>query len=200
MSDDPFRVLGLGRGASADDVRAARRSLARRHHPDAGGDADAMRAVNVAAAEALRRLAGGGAGGRADDRRAPTDPAPAPSEGPHGGARAPSEPGGHRVEWTGVTSDVPSFTVEALPAATHEALLLAAAELGEVEDDEPPYLLRALLADPVACWCQLEVVPDAGASTVGVTIAPVEGRRPPSIVDVRDAWIAVLNALDWSEL
>ena len=198
MSDDPFRVLGLRRGASADEVRAARRALARRHHPDAGGDPATMREVNVAAAEALRRVAGARAPGAAD---APPPSPPPPATGrPTGGAREPSEPGGHRVEWTGVTSDVPSFTVEALPAATHEALLLAAAELGEVEDDEPPYLLRALLADPVACWCQLDVVPDAGASTVSVTIAPVEGRRAPTIVDVRDAWIAVLNALDWSEL
>ncbi len=58
MADDGFGVLGLDGDASADDVRAARRALARRHHPDQGGDADRMREVNQAADAALRAIAG----------------------------------------------------------------------------------------------------------------------------------------------
>lgn len=188
MNTDPFRVLGLGRDASAHDVRAARRDLAREHHPDAGGDADTMRRVNVAAAEALKILAAADAPGSFD--RSPPD-APADES-------ATAVPGD--ADWVGSTRDIPSFTVEALPVETFEALLIAAAELGEIADDEPPYVLRTLLADPIACWCQLDVVPDAGASTVSVTIAAVEGQPLPAIVDVRNAWITALNRLDWSSL
>jgi hypothetical protein len=179
MSADPFVVLGLGPGATPDDVRAARRDLARLHHPDAGGDVDAMRRINVAAEEALKLLVASGAAPR--------------GEPPVSSAET-------ITDWVGLKRDVPSFVVEALPVETFEALLLAAAELGEVEDDDPPYELCTLLAAPVACWCQLDVVPDAGASTVSISIAPVEGCDLPNLLDVRNAWINALNALDWADL
>ncbi len=170
MTDDPFTVLGLDRAASADDVRSARRDLAREHHPDAGGDADSMREINVAAADALKIIA------------------------------APSNEQQPTSDWVGTTRDVPSFTVEALPVETFEALLLAAAELGEIDDDDPPYVLRTRLDAPIACWCQLDVVPDADASTVSVTIAPLEGRSLPLLVDVRNSWITAINSLDWDRI
>ena len=44
-----YVALGLPPGASAGAVKAARRRLARRHHPDAGGEHAAMAAVNAAA-------------------------------------------------------------------------------------------------------------------------------------------------------
>ncbi len=53
---DPFGVLGLGPDATSDDVRAARRELAKRHHPDRGGDPAAMQAVNEAADDVLLRI------------------------------------------------------------------------------------------------------------------------------------------------
>lgn len=34
MADDPYRELGIARGASADEVRKAFRKLAKQHHPD----------------------------------------------------------------------------------------------------------------------------------------------------------------------
>jgi hypothetical protein len=171
MTTTPFAILGLGSDATADEIRAARRDLARVHHPDAGGDPSTMQSINTAAELALRLL---------DVSRTP---APAPES-----------------EWVGTTSDVPSFTIEALPVEAFEALLVVTAELGEVEDDDPPYELRTLLAPPLACWCQLDVVPDAGASTISVSIAPVEEHPLPSIVTVRNAWITALNELDWSTL
>ena len=166
MMSDPFATLGLRRDATPDEIREARRELARTLHPDAGGDQEQMQAVNAAAAEALRRVA-----------------APPPKE-----------------EWVGQTRDVPSFTIEALPVEAFEALLVATAELGEVEDDDPPYVLRTLLNAPIACWCQLDVVPDAGASTVSVAIAPVDDAPLPPLIAVRNAWITALNGLDWSAL
>ncbi|HEU5439164.1 MAG TPA: hypothetical protein VFU88_07720 [Ktedonobacterales bacterium] len=44
-----YRALDLAPGASVDEVRAARRRLARRHHPDTGGEHARMAAVNAAA-------------------------------------------------------------------------------------------------------------------------------------------------------
>src|SRR3546814_8494136 len=44
-----YEVLGVGRGATTAELRAAYVELARIHHPDrAGGDAARMRAVNAA--------------------------------------------------------------------------------------------------------------------------------------------------------
>lgn len=176
MTGDPFATLGLDAAATATDVRSARRELARTLHPDAGGDAAAMQVVNAAAAEALRRIA-----------QPPSAAQPSPDTE-------------STQDWIGTTRDAPSFTIEALPVEAFEALLVAAAELGEVDDDEPPYVLRTLLSEPLACWCQLDLVPDAGASTVSVSIAAVDGRPLPALVDVRNAWIVALNGLDWSAL
>ena len=44
-----YHVLELAPGAPAEQVTAARRRLARRHHPDAGGAHATMAAVNAAA-------------------------------------------------------------------------------------------------------------------------------------------------------
>ncbi len=173
---DPFRVLGLGPGATPDDVRTARRELAKRHHPDRGGDPEAMQAVNEAADDALQRIT----------RHIGDEVVPDPS------ATVADEPGG------GVSRDVPSFTVEALPAETFEGLLVVASWLGEVLDDDPPYRLDTHLYEPVDCWCRLDVVPDAGASTVSLTVAGLDGAPTPDILTIRDLWIANLNAVDWS--
>lgn len=170
----PHGILGVSETATAAEIRAARRELARVHHPDAGGDAAVMQQVNAAAAQALRALSA-----------EPSTTSPDADE---------------TSEWVGTTLDIPSFTVEALPVEAFEALLVAAAELGEVEDDDPPYELRTLLSAPLRCWCQLDIVPDAGASTVSVAIAPADDHRVPSILDVRNAWIDALNRLDWSAL
>lgn len=190
--DTPFARLGLPDDADADAVREARRRLAKQHHPDRGGDAGRMRAVNADAAAALRVI----------DARTehPTTPDP-PEEGsgqPPGPADG-AEPttGSSEPRWAGLAQDVPSFTVEALPVETFEALLLSAAALGELVDDDPPYRLEARLDPPVRCWCQLDVVPDAGGSTVSLSVAPLPGSRPPDVITVRDAWIRELNALDW---
>jgi curved DNA-binding protein CbpA len=41
-------LLGLGEGASADDIRAAHRRLIAKVHPDAGGSAGLATRVNAA--------------------------------------------------------------------------------------------------------------------------------------------------------
>ena len=179
MSDDPFGVLGLSQDASAEDVRAARRRLAKTLHPDAGGKRHEMQRVNVAAGDALRHIA--------DQRGRPAQewdvvPDVAPS------APAP--------DLDGVRFDAPSFTVEALPAETFQALLVASTALGRVVDEDPPYRLDVGLGPPLAGWCRLEVVPDAGASTVSLAMS-VPVRSGITVEQLRDRWIESLNGLDW---
>ena len=95
----------------------------------------------------------------------------------------------------GVAHDVASFTIEALPAEAFEALLIVGTWLGEVIVDEPPYQLDVALGEPFECWCRLDLVPDAGASTVALTLASLDGRPVPDLDAVRDAWVANLNTL-----
>src|SRR5918999_3832024 len=46
---DPYRLLGVSRGASAAQIKAAHRALAKRYHPDApDGDTDRFLAVQEA--------------------------------------------------------------------------------------------------------------------------------------------------------
>jgi len=183
VSADPFATLGLSATASAEDVRAARKELAKRHHPDRGGDSTDMRTVNEAADAALARIA---------ERR----PEPASGES----RRDPSAPNltaDERIPGR-VARDMPSFTVEALPVETFEGLLVVASWIGEVLDDDPPYRLEVHLHEPSECWCRLEVVPDAGASTVSLTVAGFDDVPAPDIVAVRDLWVEQLNRVDWT--
>lgn len=174
---DARRLLGLGDDADADAVRAARRRIAKEIHPDVdGGSGDAMRRLNEAVDTVLAQLAAGTRPEHTRGRR------PRPSSPP------PRRPGR-------VAHDVASFVIEALPAEAFEALLVVTSWIGEVADDDPPYQLDVLLLDPLRCWCRLDLVPDAGASTVSVTIAAQPDEPLPDIDDVRDLWVASLNHL-----
>lgn len=195
MPDDPFVLLGVSRDATLAEVRAARRRLAFDRHPDRGGSADAMRELNAAFDAAVGHLTG---------RRPLTNsPAPAPSTRPPTTGRVtpsgdpqPASSGRavrpHR--WTGrVQHDVPSFVIDALPAEAFEALLVVTSWIGEVLVDDPPYVLEVHLYEPAACWCRLDLVPDAGASTVSLTVAAVGNTPAPLLDDVRDVWVHQLN-------
>ena len=138
-----------------------------------------MQELNAAVDAALAAVASqsGASGGSSTPRRSRR-----PSAAPRGGVR----------------HDHPSFTIEALPAEAFEGLLLAAAELGDLIDDDPPYLLEVSMATPPA-WCRLEIVPDAGASTVSITTARAPGSPTPDVDEVRDVWVDALNRLDWRD-
>jgi hypothetical protein len=181
-SDDAFAELGLSPNASAKEIKTARRRLAQEHHPDLGGDPTRMKVVNQAAVTALRSLEHSDLVPSGELRR---------------------EPSAAKLtdDWNGRTRDVASFVVEALPVAAFEGLLIATAWMGDLIDDDPPYRLDAILHDPIRCWCRLEVVPDAGSSTVSLTVGPVDGQSgivdPPDVEDVRDVWVSTLNQIDW---
>jgi hypothetical protein len=180
MTERPLDVLGLADGASADDIAAARRRLARLHHPDRGGSTETMARINDAHDAALAEMS----------VSAPT----ARTEQP---APAPRPPAARRVgPW--VDRDESSFVVGALPVDAFELLLLAVAAVGEAVDDEPPYALLAHLYEPSECIVRFTLVPDAGSSTVGIAVAHLEGAHwpPPSAEAVRDVIVAEINELD----
>ena len=166
MTADPFSVLGVGRDATLDEVRSARRKLASEFHPDHGGDAATMGAINIAYEEVVAQLA---------------QPAPVPIP--------------VAARYTGVQHDAPSFTIDTLPAEAFEALLIVTSWMGEVLVDDPPYVLEVHLSEPSPCWCRLDLVPDAGASTVTLTVASIDGVPAPDVEAVRDLWVANLNRL-----
>jgi len=60
-SMDPYAVLGLPRDATVDQVQMRRKQLAQVYHPDReGGNLDAMKLVNNAADEIIRKKKGEG--------------------------------------------------------------------------------------------------------------------------------------------
>jgi hypothetical protein len=191
VAEDPYAVLGVAPDATEHELRAARRRRALDLHPDrAGGTAAAtaaMQQLNEAFDVALRRLAVAPAPAGATPSPVPT----APTAPPRGrDVRAPvPRPGGR------LAHDVASFTIEALPVEAFEAILVVATWLGEPVDDDPPYRLDVVLAEPYGCWCRLDLVPDAGASTVALTLGSIDGRPVPDLDAVRDAWVAELNSL-----
>jgi len=100
---DPHDVLGVEPGASPDDIKAAWRALARRHHPDLTGDDPAsvtratrrMAEINAAYA-ALTREAPASGSRRGGGRNDHWIPSPHSTQGVHPGraesARQPEVP------------------------------------------------------------------------------------------------------------
>jgi hypothetical protein len=183
---DPFAVLGVHPTATLDEVRAARRRLAKELHPDRGGDAVRMQEVNRAFDQVVRSLLG--RTGRVEAAGADV-PSPARAPAPPVSPRRPEAP---RVgPW--VQYDDPSFTIDVLPVDAFLALVHAAHRLGRVLAEDPPYLLEVLLAEPSPCWCRLELLPEAGGTTVMLVVAGINHRRPPPVEEVRDVWVDALN-------
>lgn len=180
-------MLGLPADAGAPAIRDARNRLAKQHHPDVGGTAERMQAINEAADEALAQV-----------EIHPPTPARDSTPPRSRSRRERRAPRRGRVE-----RDHPSFTIEALPSEAFEALLLAGSALGDIADDEPPYRLELILDDPRQVFCRAELVPGGGGSTVSLTVATPSGEFgpvPPDAVvfEVRDRLLAELNALDWT--
>ena len=74
IEPDPYRVLGLARGASVDEIRRAYRRLVKENHPDSAGEKALPRFLAIQAA--YETLAGGPSTRRVGGRAAATRPGP----------------------------------------------------------------------------------------------------------------------------
>ncbi len=165
------RILELELGASKDDIRRARRRLARAAHPDVGGTDQDMALINEAylvlvseAVDAEDRL-----GDHVGDRHGERDV---------------------REDFLARDVDRPSFVIDCLPVEAFDFLIMAARVLGDVADEDPPYLLDVLLEDPPMTWCRLEIVPDAGGSTVSILS---DGRLTAG--ELCELWVRTINEI-----
>src|SRR3954469_10378856 len=86
IDPDPYRTLGVGRGATREEIRRAYRRMAKIHHPDAAGPGALPRFLAIQAAYEQLILRSGGRTGRASPGR------PSP--------RRPSEPDADRTDAT----------------------------------------------------------------------------------------------------
>jgi hypothetical protein len=141
--------------------------------------------VNQAFDQAVRTLLG------RPERPVSRAPSPPPAPRPRPASRPPSPSTGSVGPW--VQYDEPSFTIDVLPVDAFHALLAAGERLGRVLADDPPYVLEVALTTPAPCWCRLELLPEAGGTTVMLTVAGTGRHRPPPIEDVRDVWIDAVN-------
>lgn len=171
--DEAESLLGLVRPYDDKTLRDHWRRAAREHHPDRGGSNDLMARIN----DAYSVLA------TIDE----TVSATAPTAPPTGPNQRPSTKDDVVVR----SVDRPAFVIDALPAVAFETLLLAARVLGDVIDDDPPYVLETLVEHSGSTtWCRLELVPDAGSSTVSIT---TDGRV--SAEHLCQAWVTTVNEL-----
>lgn len=168
---DPFRVLGISRISSDSEIRTAWKELARTHHPDMGGDVAAMQRINTALEEALALCV------KQDHANAVP---------------------------TVLHRDVSSLTVSVLPVDCYLALEVVAAICGPTVHEDPPYVLEFHLHDtPVQHalygWCRCELVPEAGSTTIHLTVGSDDRKQSPSVEEVRDYLVLQLNTIDWPE-
>ncbi|KGA10411.1 MAG: hypothetical protein GM46_5315 [actinobacterium acAcidi] len=169
MVDESFyQLLGVTRSSTVSEIVAARRVLAREFHPDRGGDPQHMALINLAFDTIMAS--------RAEPLIVLSQVNETPICAPDPSSR--------------FVVDRPSFTIDALPAVAYEVVLLAARVLGDVSSDEPPYLLEVQLEDPPLTWCQLEIVPDAGSSTVSFIVD-----REVNTLAIRDLWVRTINEI-----
>ena len=195
---EAFALLGLDPHVDATTLRRVWRSLCARHHPDVGGDDATMARLNEAYARCRHEI----------ERRDTTVSSPPPrvaTSDPTRSAQTPQRPVRGRDRSLGISHvehEIASFVIEALPVVAYEAVVVAGSWLGTLVDDDPPYLVEFVLDDPHPCWCRLELVPDAGSTTVSVTVSDDGARTPEDpgtgselLYRVRDRWVTVLNDL-----
>ena len=175
MVDESFyQLLGVTRSSTVSEIVAARRVLAREFHPDRGGDPHHMALINLAFDAIIASL-----GEESVEQTTSTTT----TQGSQ--VDIATSDSGSRF-----SVDRPSFTINALPVVAYEVLLLAARVLGDISSDEPPYLLEVQLEDPPMTWCRLEIVPDAGSSTISFVID-----KEIDAQQIRDLWVTTINEI-----
>jgi hypothetical protein len=179
VSPDPFGVLGLPASASLEEVRAARRRLAKALHPDRGGDERRMQEVNAAFDLAVRSILRPTLPPRGD---------PGPDEASPVTARRTGRPAPRT--YGRVQRDDAAFVVHAPLDVAFEALVGAAGRIGSLGALDHGELIEFRLGPPRAA-VRLTLLPE-GLGTM-VSILTVGAR---SVEEVRDVLIAALQGVE----
>jgi len=178
---DPFVVLGIERTADRDVIRAAWRALAKTSHPDVGGSHEQMKILNAAFRDAMSL-----ADTKSEERS---------SNSRFSQSHETSSTKSVFVRSMHVRHDISSFTIDVLPVESFELLRVAASTLGQLIDEDCPYMIEFTLEssrheDVGSGWCRCDVVPEAGGSmvhlTIGGTSTPVENVRDEIIFCIND--------------
>ncbi len=179
IQEDAYLILGVAKDATENEIRRAWRQKARAAHPDVGGTTEEMLRLNEAAMVALSRAnEQQGSGHSTSSAKAPRTPVRS-----------------HRS----IVRDVSSFTIDRLPVDAWQLLEIAAAECGPIIEDTPPYLMEFMLHDSpfedlVSSICRCELVPEAGGTTVHLSILDVAEHTDASI-RLRDLLVAGINRI-----
>jgi hypothetical protein len=176
---EAFLLLDVQPGSSIEEIRKAWRQQSVLFHPDTGGSNEAMIALNKALEIALEW-----------SPEQDFDPAVQ-------GESKKASSAHHRLR-----RDVSSFTVNVLPVECWHGLEIVASLCGPTIQDDPPYLLEFLLHDTslpesLHGWCRCECVPEAGGTTVHLTVGSAQETEMPNIDAVRDYLVEQLNRIEW---
>jgi hypothetical protein len=192
---DPFVTLGISADSSVDVIKDAWREKARVCHPDVGGTHEAMQQLNEALRLALLEVTS-----TAKSTSDVTAQSGMSSSGKRTSSGDKISSDVKTVDTHRLSRDVSSFTIDCLPVEAFEALLIASSWHGDVAIDESPYVLEMVVRDPFACWVRFDIVPEAGASMVSITVSAISGQRRVSAEEVRDLFVESVNQINWEEL
>jgi hypothetical protein len=193
---DPFVTLGISADSSVDVIKDAWREKARVCHPDVGGTHEAMQQLNEALRLALLEVTS--TAKSTSDVTAPSGETTWSTNRASSGEKMSSYV--RTVDAHRSSRDVSSFTIDCLPVEAFEALLIASSWHGDVAIDESPYVLEMVVRDPFSCWVRFDILPEAGASMVSITVSTIAGHRQVSAEEVRDLFVDSLNQINWEEL
>jgi hypothetical protein len=180
--DAARRVLGVGRGSSLEELRAAYRTALRRAHPDHAGAGDAADSATRDVVAAYRLLT---------ERSAAPPPPPPATSAPHA---APPPASGE----TSISVDGDTVVAE-LPAGDLFPMLVAVAErLGDVTHVEPESDLLEFLVE-LPRWGTCSVLLSLQGRATGVTeawctVEPLRGGPPPPAEEVATLLAAGMRA------
>lgn len=180
-ASESFEILGINSDSDESEIRRAWREKASSLHPDVGGSHYGMIRLNDALKVALAHV------------RSPEHKTPQTT--PH---TTPKRARGF------VARDLSCFTIDALPVDAWQLLYISANHCGPIIDEEEPYLLEFLLSDTsieafASVMCRCEIVPEAGASTIHLSLLSELGTIG-GVEIVRDLLVSTINELDGSHL
>lgn len=178
---ESFEILGIKSDSDESEIRRAWREKASSLHPDVGGSHNDMIRLNDALKVALAHV------------HSPKHKEPQATP-----QTTPKKVRGF------VARDMSCFTIDALPVDAWQLLYISANHCGPIIDEEEPYLLEFLLSDTsietlASVMCRCEIVPEAGASTIHLSLFSERG-NVGGVEIVRDLLVSTINELDGSHL